>query len=52
MAIEPEFVRLMKRWILPVIDKKDGQQNSMNSTSSSTSGIKPIQLDDDEIDLR
>ncbi|CAF4716820.1 unnamed protein product, partial [Rotaria magnacalcarata] len=48
MTVEPEFVRLMKRWIVPVTDKKDEQQNV---GSSSTSGVKPMQLDGDEVDL-
>ncbi|CAF0772746.1 unnamed protein product [Rotaria sp. Silwood1] len=52
MAIEPEFVRLIKRWIRPIANKDDGQQKTINSASSSTSGVKPVQLDDDEIDLR
>jgi hypothetical protein len=49
MAVDPEFVRIMKRWILPVTD----QQRTTNPTAApTTSGIKPIQLDDDENDLR
>jgi hypothetical protein len=45
MAIEPEFVRLMKRWIRSKTD-------TQSTTMSSSSGIKPLQLDDDEDDLR
>ncbi len=48
MAIEPEFIRLMKQWILPTTNNAEQQR----MTNSSTSGIKPMQLDDDEIDLR
>ena len=55
MAIEPEFVRLIKRWIRPV-NSTDGEQeqkaNAPTAESSSTSAIKPMQLDDDEDDLR
>ena len=51
MAIEPEFVRLIKRWIRPMINKYEQGQKSIN-TASLTSDIKPIQLDDDEDDLR
>ncbi|CAF1399878.1 unnamed protein product [Rotaria magnacalcarata] len=56
MAIEPEFVRLMKRWIRPTTDTQSSnnaaQQRTTNSTAPSTSsGTKPIQLDDDD-DLR
>jgi hypothetical protein len=51
MAIEPEFVRLMKRWIRPTTNNVN-QQRTSNATASSTSGTKPIQLDDDEDDLR
>ena len=50
MAIEPEFVRLIKRWIQPMKNKEDAQ--ATNPASSSTSGVKPMQLDDDEDDLR
>jgi hypothetical protein len=49
MAIEPEFVRLIKRWILPEKSKEEEQQKTV---SSSTSGVKPMQLDDEENDLR
>ncbi|CAF1292067.1 unnamed protein product [Rotaria sordida] len=51
MAIEPEFVRLIKRWIRPTTNNVN-QQQTTKSTTSSTSGTKPIQLDDDEDDLR
>jgi hypothetical protein len=51
MAIEPEFVRLIKRWIRPTTNNTN-QQKTANPTVPSTSGIKPIQLDDDENDLR
>jgi hypothetical protein len=51
MAIEPEFVRLMKRWIRPIKNKEE-EQKTTNSVSSSTSGVKPMQLGDDEDDLR
>ncbi|CAF2938634.1 unnamed protein product [Rotaria sp. Silwood2] len=51
MAIEPEFVRLIKRWIRPTTNNVN-QQRTANSTAPSTSGSKPIQLDDDEDDLR
>ena len=51
MAIEPEFVRLMKRWVPPTANNTD-QQRTTTSTAPSTSGTKPIQLDDDEEDLR
>jgi hypothetical protein len=51
MAIEPEFVRLIKRWIRPTTNNAD-QQRTTTSTVPSTSGTKPIQLDDDEDDLR
>jgi hypothetical protein len=47
MAIEPEFVRLIKRWIRPIKNKEEEQK-----TTNSTSGVKPMQLDDDENDLR
>lgn len=45
MAIEPEFVRLMKRWVRPT-----KSQEEMQATASSSS-TKPIQLDDED-DLR
>ncbi|CAF1227779.1 unnamed protein product [Rotaria sordida] len=51
MAIEPEFVRLIKRWIRPTTNNVN-QQQTTKSTTSSTSGTKPIQLDDDDDDLR
>jgi hypothetical protein len=51
MAVEPEFVRLMKRWIRP-ITKATEQQRTTNPTVPTTGGVKPIQLDDDEDDLR
>jgi hypothetical protein len=51
MAIDGEFVRLIKRWIRPTTDNTN-QPRTSNSTIPSTSGIKPIQLDDDENDLR
>ena len=47
MAIEPEFVRLMKRWVRPT-----KSQEEMQATNTASSSIKPIQLDDDENDLR
>ncbi|CAF0925371.1 unnamed protein product [Adineta ricciae] len=49
MAIEPEFVRLIKRWILPDTNKEENQQST---TTNTTSGVKPMQFDDDEDDLR
>ncbi|CAF0749324.1 unnamed protein product [Adineta steineri] len=54
MAIEPEFVRLIKRWIRPTTTTANNvnQQTTTSSTVPSTSGTKPIQLDDDEDDLR
>jgi hypothetical protein len=56
MSIDPEFVRLVKRWIRPTTNSSSKnnaeQQRTTNPTASSTSGIKPIQLDDDEDDLR
>lgn len=53
MAIEPEFVRLIKRWILPDTNKEEGQpQRTTNAASTSAPGVKPIQLDDEEDDLR
>lgn len=56
MAIEPEFVRLMKRWIRPPNASKSSNNTYQQTTSnpaypSGTSGVKPIQLDDDD-DLR
>ncbi len=50
MAIEPEFVRIIKRWIRPTTHNVD-QQRTTNPTVPSTSGTKPIQLDDED-DLR
>ncbi|UJR09053.1 hypothetical protein I4U23_013301 [Adineta vaga] len=54
MAIEPEFVRLIKRWIRPTTNNNEQQRatTTTNPTPSSTGGTKPIQLDDDEDDLR
>ncbi|CAF0967710.1 unnamed protein product [Rotaria sp. Silwood1] len=53
MAIEPEFVRLIKRWIRPTTKTQTTNNiNQQQPTTSSTSGIKPIQLDDDEDDIR
>ena len=54
MAIEPEFVRLIKRWIRPTTNNPDQQRTTttMTAAPTSTSGTKPIQLDDDEDDLR
>jgi len=56
MGIDPEFVRLIKRWILPTKNTQatnnTNQRQRANPTASSTSGVKPIQLDDDEDDLR
>ena len=49
MAIEPEFVRLIKRWIRPVTEKNEQQQQTSQTSASS---VKPMQLDDDEDDLR
>jgi hypothetical protein len=48
MAIEPEFVRLMKRWIRSKTDTK----STNNPMTSSSGGMKPLQLDDDDDDLR
>ncbi|CAF1199481.1 unnamed protein product [Adineta steineri] len=48
MAIEPEFVRLIKRWVLPDKKKEDEQQQQ----KTTTSGVKPMQFDDEENDLR
>jgi hypothetical protein len=50
MAIEPEFVRLIKRWVQPMKNKEDAQTTT-NAVSSSTSAVKPMQFDDDEDDL-
>ena len=54
MAIEPEFVRLIKqRWIRPMT--KTSSTNNVEEkqmTVPSPSRIKPMQLDDDEEDLR
>lgn len=57
MAVDPEFVRLMKPWIRK---PKTSRQSSASVTSSqtsysrtpSTSGIRPMQFDDDDDDLR
>ena len=51
MAVDPEFVRLIKRWVRPVTNKQD-EKTTTNPVSSSTSGVKPMQLDDDEDSLR
>ena len=47
MSIEPEFVRLIKRWIRPTSNKEEQKQQPV-----STSSVKPMQLDDEENDLR
>ncbi len=49
MAIEPEFVRLIKRWVRP---KTDNKSTNNPTTASSSGGTKPFQLDNDEDDLR
>ena len=46
MAVEPEFVRLMKRWTQPTAT------NVPAKVSSEPAPAQPIQLDDDETDLR
>ncbi|CAF1399738.1 unnamed protein product, partial [Didymodactylos carnosus] len=61
MAIDNEFVRLLKKWIIPKAKLQDGAAvTSSNSggdhfrtsqTTTTTSSVKPIQLDDDD-DLR
>jgi hypothetical protein len=48
MAIEPEFVRWIKRWVRPVNSKEHQQDQTQASTYSG----KPMQLDDDDNDLR
>lgn len=48
MAIEPEFVRLIKRWVIPIKSKEEEEQGQ----KTTNSGVKPIQLDDDEDNLR
>jgi hypothetical protein len=49
MAVDPEFVRLIKRWIRPTSNKEEQKQQQPQASSSS---VKPIQLDDEEDDLR
>jgi hypothetical protein len=48
MAVDPEFVRLMKRWIQPMVKNS----TDVVTTTTPTSSSKPIQLADDEVDLR
>lgn len=57
MAIDPEFVRLMKKWVCkPKINRQSSGSVTSSRTSysraPSTGGFRPIQLDDDENDLR
>ena len=48
MAIEPEFVRLIKRWVRPTLTEEEQKKAA---AGTSTSGVKPMQLDDAD-DLR